>query len=446
MGFGPSGPRVIPAAPQGEGLAQFAQGISSVLSAAKEQKDFTKAAEEFDRIIKSRTKDGTVDYAGVGLDIEASRNISPKHKERLGSVIEKQSQQDLKRRELGQKKADVPTEEQLQQIFKEFGIKGKEADIQTRRFRALTPGARTDYVRRLLDAAERGEFGTPLFGSAGNEPDISEPGELPTEPGIVEEQAAQIQGNDPSQVDTIEEETFEFPEIDNFSGLTEQEKSSRRNEYLKQNKDIQKEIIKSRDEYEDTDFRLKQLKNLNERKNLPESIGRLNVNPKTGELILPAAASAETQLYVKTINDWVTQAKNSFGARVTNFDLIAFMRRLPTLANSEEGRRVIIEQMQVINDLNKLHSDSLAKVYRKYGEDKISPLQADTVARDLKKKDMDLLVQRGLQAIDLNKVAYAREKLPEGRIMARSPNGEIVGIKPEEAEIAASKGFQIIGK
>ena len=56
MGFAPSGPRVLPAVPQQqEGLAQFASGIESILSKAKEQRDFTKGTEEFEDIIKRNT-------------------------------------------------------------------------------------------------------------------------------------------------------------------------------------------------------------------------------------------------------------------------------------------------------------------------------------------------------------------------------------------------------
>ena len=78
-------------------------------------------------------------------------------------------------------------------------------------------------------------------------------------------------------------------------------------------------------------------------------------NPNTALAELPAAIMDETreefaisliQQYIKTLNDFISQAKNFFGARVTNFDLQSFKSRLPSLLNTEEGRRAIIEQMR----------------------------------------------------------------------------------------------------
>ena len=56
---------------------------------------------------------------------------------------------------------------------------------------------------------------------------------------------------------------------------------------------------------------------------------RLNINPQTGSLIIPALASPEAQRFVKTVNDFTVNAKDSFGARVSNFELDRFMQRLP---------------------------------------------------------------------------------------------------------------------
>ena len=94
---------------------------------------------------------------------------------------------------------------------------------------------------------------------------------------------------------------------------------------------------------------------------------RLNINPMTGELLIPGLASTEAQQFVKTVNDFTIQAKDSYGARVTNFDLNQFMKRLPTLANSAEGRARILEQMRIINDLNKMYESSLHDVFEQHG-------------------------------------------------------------------------------
>jgi len=96
-------------------------------------------------------------------------------------------------------------------------------------------------------------------------------------------------------------------------------------------------------------------------------IERLNINPQTGELFLPGLASTEAQRYVKTLNDFTTNAKDSYGARVTNFDLQQFMRRLPTLANSEEGRAEILKQMHIINEINSIREQAIQDTIDQHG-------------------------------------------------------------------------------
>jgi hypothetical protein len=62
-------------------------------------------------------------------------------------------------------------------------------------------------------------------------------------------------------------------------------------------------------------------------------------------------------------------AKAYFGNRVTNFDVQAFKSRLPTLLNTGDGRRLIIKQMQLMNDLESLHGTTLEDGLKAYGRD-----------------------------------------------------------------------------
>lgn len=118
---------------------------------------------------------------------------------------------------------------------------------------------------------------------------------------------------------------------------------------------------------------------------------RLNINPQTGDLFLPAAASTEAQRYVKTLNDFTTNAKDSYGARVTNFDLQQFMRRLPTLANSEEGRAEILKQMKIINEINSTREKAIQDVIDAHGG--IRKIDYDTAERIAEKKSSKKITQ-----------------------------------------------------
>ena len=112
---------------------------------------------------------------------------------------------------------------------------------------------------------------------------------------------------------------------------------------------------------------IQRLQKLNKTGKLPKGLQRWNVNFTTGELRVPFLANADTQAFVKTINDFTTKAKDSFGARVTNFELKRFMKRLPTLLNTDEGREVVLRQMEIVNQINTLYDQGTLDIFDRAG-------------------------------------------------------------------------------
>lgn len=245
------------------------------------------------------------------------------------------------------------------------GIEPSKADKIAHLMGISSTGGQTEILKHIVDQASRGNI--DLFGQS-----------------PVDEQ--QVQDAD------IEEQGYQYPDIDNFQGLTSKERVSTQSEYRKINKDLVTENQKQIKGAETQKRSVEQLDRLNKTGKLPKSFGRLNLNPKTGDLFLPAASNAETQLFVKTVNDFTVKAKDSFGARVTNFELDRFMQRLPTLANTAEGRDLIINQMQSINAIDELHATTLRDVYRKYGISNIDPVQAEEIAEQKEKAELESLL------------------------------------------------------
>lgn len=191
-----------------------------------------------------------------------------------------------------------------------------------------------------------------------------------------------------------EEETIDFKEkitpketeisFQEDEGLTGKERITREEKRYDKNLPLfQKEEEKLRG-IENEQVALNRLSELNESGNLPKGLARLNVDFKSGELRVPFLANADTQAFVKTVNDFTTKAKESFGARVTNFELNRFMKRLPTLLNTEEGRRVILRQMSILNEINALHAQSLIDVFENQGG--VRKIDFDKAERLAKKK------------------------------------------------------------
>lgn len=159
---------------------------------------------------------------------------------------------------------------------------------------------------------------------------------------------------------------------------------------------------------------------------------KFNINPKTGDILIPEFATPEEQLFAKTINDFTTKAKDSYGGRVTNFELDRFMQRLPTLANSKEGRALIMRQMRIVNQANQLEKKALQDVFDKYGVRNIDYAEAEKIARkniepEIKKLKEENKVLQDLAGRDQEAlIEQAKKKAPPGRTVMMTPEGKIM--------------------
>lgn len=224
-----------------------------------------------------------------------------------------------------------------------------------------SPGAQTALINQALDLASRGEDINKYLRQYG----LEEGPKLPSEKPIPEK--------------TTPEKGYKL----DVRGYTPKDVIKYKSELRKENSPIFQDASNKVKSLDREIFALNQLLKLSPK--VPEGIfGKLTsgVNPMTGELILPEAANPETELFVKTVNNFISAAKETFGARVTDFDLKSFMNRLPKLSNTKEGRDLIIKQMNYLAKLDQLHNNSLRDVYRKYGTGNITPEDADRLAEE----------------------------------------------------------------
>lgn len=154
------------------------------------------------------------------------------------------------------------------------------------------------------------------------------------------------------------------------------------------------------------------------------SVGLLT---KEGELRPTAAAllSPEAQEAVKLIADNLSGAKDTFGARVTNFDLQSYMKRLPSLLNSPEGRRRVLRDLRLMNKLNTMHEQGVLDIIEKEGgPEKISISQAE---RKWKKEHSKQLAEIKKEFVNPEKNTFNDKpdaSLYQGRIIVDEETGE----------------------
>jgi hypothetical protein len=205
-----------------------------------------------------------------------------------------------------------------------------------------------------------------------------------------------------------------------FKGLTPSETTHKKAALRKENTPIYSSAVKGSNSFKKQAQTLDQLEKINSTGKLPTGASKLfKVNPKTGDLFLPAANNPETQLFVKLVNNFIGRAKDTFGSRVTNFDLGVFMRGLPTLANSPEGRALIIDQLKIENDLNSMYDNTLKEVYTKYGSDNIDPVIANELADKIMKEREGPLLERMNTLVEKAPIISAKINTPKDKVLVK---------------------------
>lgn len=273
-------------------------------------------------------------------------------------------------------------------------------------WKAAPTGGKTELLKMGLESKLRGQNIGQLFEEAG------------------------VQQNS-QMFDSSEEEKL-IPKkterhIDFDKGLIPRERTARQDKRYEKNLPLFQELEKRRTGLENEKDALNILEELSPQ---ISGIERLNINPSTGELILPVLASKEAQRFSKTINDFTTKAKDTYGARVTNFELDRFLKRLPNLANSEEGRREIIQQMKIINSINESRDNALNDVFEEYGGIRnIDYDQAERLAEKRSKSEIDKL-KKEFSKIDASldkrqdNIINERKKItPKGKVAVQKADG-----------------------
>lgn len=248
-----------------------------------------------------------------------------------------------------QQKKNKETSKNFNQNLVNMGFDEKIASNLANAYENATEGGKTEIIKAAMDLYNRKQHKTSEEPNKENAESQGEYPEIAPPEGMTPKELASYQG------DLRKENLSHF------------EDTQRQSRFLKKEKNA-----------------LHILDDLSEK--LPEGIGSVVIDPKTGDIRpyaqLAGIVNPETQRFLKTIYDFTTSAKDSFGARVTNFDLQTFLKRLPSLLNSKEGRSQIIQQMKIMNELNSKYENGLKDVYQHYGLGKVPYEKAVQIVED----------------------------------------------------------------
>lgn len=312
-------------------------------------------------------------------------------------------------------------------ILQQVGFDKETADKYDALWPKLTVGGQTALANVISDQIQRsGGAKTP-----------TDAGQMP---GAQQERLVAEE----SITETVAEPEFEWPQVNAFAGLTPKEQVSRGNDLFKENTKLFNTAQENLNNYKSEGLAIRQLKTLEGTKKLPQGKTKIfNVDHKTGELRIPAAANAETQLFVKNINRFLSNAQQVFGGRVTNFEVGQYKQGLPTLANSPEGRTLILEQMDIENQLKQLDAQAMREVIKKYGTRGIDPAEAQIIADQWKaQKEQQLLEKFDRVSLAAN-ILVEKEKMPKGHVLMEV-NGKRGYVPNSDIEKARKAGGKIL--
>lgn len=252
---------------------------------------------------------------------------------------------------------------------------------------------------------------------------------------------------DAKSKDPIPENEWPEPVIPRNLNYAERVKWENSNE-----KDNNKEIKETNDTkkaFRTNDILINSMTKINDGGYLPSGIGKyITIDPSSGDIREAAnigeIANSQTQLYIKNLKQWQKGAKEFYGARVTNFDLQSFMQQLPTLMNSEQGRRLILKQMKYTNDLESIYNNTLNEALKHYGRDANFSQISQVVDGKIKSKEQDLIgkIDNLVEASDyINAMGDNPDKF-RGIVLMQDPKGEFIYVPKEKVEKLKAKKWR----
>lgn len=263
-----------------------------------------------------------------------------------------------------EKFAKSPDFQHIRNALIKNGVSPEDADLYT----MLTVGGQTAFVKDLLESKKRGQNVDNTF-------DFNQfTDEIPQKFEEIEEN--NISEGKPIKTGKKNELAEHLRKQD--EGLTPSEKVARGKERFDSGLKVYQEANSKLRGLTGDLHRINVLEDIESTGKLPKNLGRLNVD-KDGNLKLPFLASRESQRFIKTLNEFAASAKDTFGSRVTNFDLVQHLKRFPTLLNSAEGRKDILKQMKIVNEINSVYYKNLKNVYDESGG--VRNIDADVAER-----------------------------------------------------------------
>lgn len=204
-------------------------------------------------------------------------------------------------------------------------------------------------LMQLQNVPGQQQVGLAALVQPGQQPQEGQPQEVPTQ-----DRARLIEDIFTSPHEKREKEKLELKK----QQMASQEKLAA----FKETKPERKEILNEAKSAKDTLARLDRMDELSKKGKLDSPI-YLELLKKSG-FDVPALTTPDSQEFRKLEVDFLRDAKNIFGARVTNYEASQFLKTIPSLSQSKEGRERVIRNLKLINEGKLVRADALKEILK----------------------------------------------------------------------------------
>lgn len=139
--------------------------------------------------------------------------------------------------------------------------------------------------------------------------------------------------------------SHEFTQSQGLKG--QQLEQAKETKSFSETKDLRNEIVRGARSAKDSNDRLHRVEQLNNSGKLRHPL-KYEIAKALG-IDWDALKNADTQELEKLSVGFLNDAKNVFGGRLTNYDVETFLKGIPTLSQTKEGRERIIKNMRIVN-------------------------------------------------------------------------------------------------
>ncbi len=334
---------------------------------------------------------------------KASRELAKKEGLPEGLSVDEQAKYLKAKKEVQDKVESAKNSDELGQYLEELGVPKATANV----IKNSNPGVQTALINDWIASKARNknvvDKATSALDSVDNE--------------LVEEVSPEIKYRPP--------------------GVNDKEWVSIQNSREKENTSFLKDQQEKKEVYQQMGKKIGRLDTLNNSGKLPSGAGLLNIKYESdGTLRVPAWSSPEAQSFEKTIAEFSKLAKDYFGSRVTNFDLQSFQQTLPRLLNSEQGRKLILKQMDIVNKIESLYANAYVDVLKKDGVR--YPSQSDIL------NQVDNKIRNEYQNLlndydNIDAIVRDMNRLPEGQVLVEY-QGQRGGVRKDQLQKAIKDG------